>query len=101
MPDKDWRYTLWPDPEAVLKAVGIKPDMEPDDVRRTVEPAGFTLEKVIDVGRYHYAAVFVPPGVFLNRIINAGFIEAELAGFTDYRTSPDTVGALFRAVKQS
>lgn len=34
--------------------------MEPDDVRRAVEPAGFTLEKVIDVGLFHYAAVFIP-----------------------------------------
>lgn len=34
--------------------------MEPDDVRRAVEPAGFTLEKVVDVGPFHYAAVFVP-----------------------------------------
>ena len=23
MPDKDWWYTLWPDPEAILRAVGI------------------------------------------------------------------------------
>jgi predicted methyltransferase len=32
--------------------------MEPDAVRRLVEPAGFTLEKVVDVGPYHYGAVF-------------------------------------------
>lgn len=28
-----------------------------------------------------------------------GFAEAELVGFTGYKTSPETVGALFRAVK--
>ena len=33
--------------------------MEPDDVREVVEPAGFTLEKVVDVGPYHYGAVFI------------------------------------------
>jgi ubiquinone/menaquinone biosynthesis C-methylase UbiE len=33
--------------------------MEPEDVRQEVEPAGFTLEKVVDVGPYHYGAVFV------------------------------------------
>jgi len=33
--------------------------MEPDAVRRLVEPAGFTLEKVVDVGPYHYGAVFL------------------------------------------
>ena len=33
--------------------------MEPEDVRQVVEPAGFTLEKVVDVGPYHYGAVFV------------------------------------------
>lgn len=33
--------------------------MEPDDVRQVVEPAGFTLEKVVDVGPYHYGAVFI------------------------------------------
>jgi len=33
--------------------------MGPDDVRRAVEPAGFLLEKVVDVGPYHYAATFV------------------------------------------
>ena len=33
--------------------------MEPEDVRRVVEPAGFTLDKVVDVGPYHYGAVFV------------------------------------------
>lgn len=39
------------------------------------------------------------PEVFLNTLRNAGFINAELAGFTAYRTSPGTIGALFRAVK--
>lgn len=33
--------------------------MEPDDVRQVVEPAGFTLDKVVDVGPYHYGAVFL------------------------------------------
>ncbi len=33
--------------------------MEPDDVQKVVEPAGFALDEVIDVGPYHYAAVFV------------------------------------------
>ena len=33
--------------------------MEPEDVRQVVEPAGFTLEKVVDVGPYHYGAIFV------------------------------------------
>lgn len=32
--------------------------MQPEDVREVVEPAGFTLEKVVDVGPYHYGAVF-------------------------------------------
>lgn len=36
--------------------------MEPDDVRQVVEPAGFILEKVVDVGPYHYAAVFARTG---------------------------------------
>lgn len=33
--------------------------MEPDDVRQVVEPAGFTLKKIVDVGPYHYGAVFL------------------------------------------
>ena len=32
--------------------------MAPEDVQQVVEPAGFTLEKVVDVGPYHYGAVF-------------------------------------------
>lgn len=32
--------------------------MEPVEVRQVVEPAGFKLEKVVDVGPYHYGAVF-------------------------------------------
>lgn len=39
------------------------------------------------------------PEVFLDTLGNAGFIDAELAGFTAYRTSPSTIGALFRALK--
>lgn len=33
--------------------------MEPEDVRQVVEPAGLKLEKVVDVGPYHYGAVFL------------------------------------------
>jgi len=33
--------------------------MEPEDVRALVEPAGFRLEKVVEMGPYHYAAVFL------------------------------------------
>lgn len=33
--------------------------MEPEDVRHVVEPAGFKLDKLIDVGPYHYGAVFI------------------------------------------
>jgi len=33
--------------------------MQPDDVQQVVEPAGFKLEKVVDVGPYHYATVFL------------------------------------------
>jgi len=32
MPDKDWWQALWPDPESVLSAVGIKPGMEVVDL---------------------------------------------------------------------
>ena len=32
MPDSDWWHALWPDPEAVLKAVGIEPDMQVIDL---------------------------------------------------------------------
>jgi len=39
------------------------------------------------------------PEVFLDTLRSAGFIHTELAGFTVYRTSPGTIGALFRAVK--
>jgi arsenite methyltransferase len=35
--------------------------MEPDEVRSQVESAGFRLEKVVDVGPYHYGAVFLKP----------------------------------------
>lgn len=38
---------------------GTELRMEPEDVRQVVEPAGFTLEKVVNVGPYHYGAVFV------------------------------------------
>jgi len=33
--------------------------MQPEDVQQVVEPAGFKLEKVVDVGSYHYAAIFL------------------------------------------
>jgi len=33
--------------------------MKPQDVQALVEPAGFKLDKVIDVGPYHYAAIFL------------------------------------------
>ena len=33
--------------------------MQPENVQKVVEPAGFKLEKVVDVGPYHYAAIFV------------------------------------------
>ncbi len=33
--------------------------MEPEDVQQVVEPARFKLEKVVDVGPYHYGAVFL------------------------------------------
>lgn len=36
--------------------------MHPVDVQRIVEPMGFASNKVIDVGPYHYAAVFVKNG---------------------------------------
>ena len=28
MPDKDWWNALWPDPGAVIRAVGISPNMQ-------------------------------------------------------------------------
>jgi len=33
--------------------------MQPEDVQQVVEPAGFRLEKVVDVGPYHYGVVFI------------------------------------------
>ncbi len=32
--------------------------MSPDDVRSVVEPAGFTLERVVELPPFHYGAVF-------------------------------------------
>jgi len=32
--------------------------MSPDDVRSVVEPAGFTMERVVELPPYHYGAVF-------------------------------------------
>jgi SAM-dependent methyltransferase len=37
------------------------------------------------------------PDTFLSMLVNAGFADVELAGFTDYRTAANTRGALFRA----
>jgi predicted methyltransferase len=34
--------------------------MSPDDVRSAVEPAGFVLERIVDLPPYHYGAVFRP-----------------------------------------
>jgi SAM-dependent methyltransferase len=39
------------------------------------------------------------PGTFLFMLTKAGFVDAELVGFTAYRTATSTTGALFRAVK--
>ncbi|MEN8108233.1 MAG: methyltransferase domain-containing protein [Pseudomonadota bacterium] len=36
--------------------------MQPEEVQQVVEPAGFLLEKVVDVGPYHYGAVFIKFG---------------------------------------
>lgn len=35
--------------------------MQPEDVQKVVQPAGFKLEKIVDVGPYHYAIIFVKP----------------------------------------
>jgi hypothetical protein len=35
--------------------------MEPEDVRAVVEPAGFVFERIVDVGPYHYGAIFTKP----------------------------------------
>lgn len=35
--------------------------MTPENVVRVVEPAGLNLETVVDVGPYHYGAVFIKP----------------------------------------
>ncbi len=32
MPDKDWWHALWPDPDAVLRAIGIEPGMDVVDL---------------------------------------------------------------------
>jgi SAM-dependent methyltransferase len=32
--------------------------MQPEEVQQVVESAGFELEKIVDVGLYHYGAVF-------------------------------------------
>lgn len=39
------------------------------------------------------------PGTFLLMLSRAGFVDVELAGFTGYRTSTTTIGALFKAIK--
>jgi ubiquinone/menaquinone biosynthesis C-methylase UbiE len=35
--------------------------MEPDEVSAVVEPVGLRLERVVNVGPYHYCAIFVKP----------------------------------------
>ena len=35
--------------------------METEDVRAVVEPAGFIFERIVDVGPYHYGAIFTKP----------------------------------------
>ena len=39
------------------------------------------------------------PNTFLSMLAKAGFVDAELAGFTGYRTATSTTGALFKAIK--
>ena len=39
------------------------------------------------------------PNTFLSMLTKAGFVDAELAGFTGYRTATSTTGALFKAIK--
>lgn len=39
------------------------------------------------------------PETFLSMLSKTGFTDAELAGFTDYRTAANTRGALFRATR--
>ncbi len=39
------------------------------------------------------------PACFVKMIEEAGFVRAQLAGMTGYRTSLSTIGALFFAVK--
>ena len=39
------------------------------------------------------------PNTFLLKLSRAGFVDVELAGFTGYRTSTSTIGALFKAIK--
>ena len=39
------------------------------------------------------------PNTFLSMLTKAGFVDAELAGFTVYCTATSTTGALFKAAK--
>jgi arsenite methyltransferase len=39
------------------------------------------------------------PDTFLSMLARAGFVDVELAGFTDYQTAANTRGALFRAIR--
>lgn len=32
--------------------------IQPEDVQKVIEPAGFILENIVDVGPYHYGAIF-------------------------------------------
>jgi SAM-dependent methyltransferase len=35
--------------------------MSPEAVTRTIEPAGFIIERIVDLPPYHYAAIFIRP----------------------------------------
>ena len=39
------------------------------------------------------------PEVFVQLLVEAGFVGVKLLGYTGYRTAPQTVGALFGAMK--
>jgi hypothetical protein len=70
-----------------------------------------SFESIVALGYADYEATFVGWGEildfafgwttldFLVLIQKAGFVDVELVGFTGYRTSPSTIGALIRARK--
>jgi arsenite methyltransferase len=43
----------------------------------------------------------VAPACFVQMLVEAGFVDAELVATTGYRTTPETVGATFRARKSA